>query len=236
MSRAGRERAKASYPVHLDLTGRRVLVVGAGRVATRKIERLVQTSADVLVVAQVASAQVRELARLGQLQLATRAVEPDDVAGCFMVIVATDQAAINSQVADWARAVGALVSRVDAPDASDFTVPAFVRGQQVEATVSTYGEAPSASRRLKRELARWVQHGPDRFAAEVALVRRALAGRADVTERLRKLNESGLFEACARADEAAIRLLVDTALSEVSRVEEARPAAANHSAGLGERT
>lgn len=202
----------ASYPIHLDLSGRRALVVGAGRVATRKIERLVQTAASLRVVALQASAPIRKLAAEGRLELALRTPVEADAEGCFLVIVATDDAATNAQVAGWARAHGALVSRVDAPHSSDFTVPACVRGRHVEATVSTFGEAPSASRRLARELASWALGAPDRFAGEVAAVRRALAGRADSTQRLRKLNDGGLYEACAAGDEASIRGLVAQAL------------------------
>jgi siroheme synthase-like protein len=207
---------KLSYPIHLDLSGRRALVVGAGRVATRKIDRLVQTGVELRVVALEASAPIRKLASERRLALNLRAPAREDCAGCFLVIAATDDASINAQVADWARAHGALISRVDAPAESDFTVPAFVRGQHVEATVSTFGEAPSAARRLARELGRWALGAPDRFAGEVAAVRRALAGRADAAQRLRKLNDSGLYEACAAGDEAGIRGLVASALEGLS--------------------
>ncbi len=205
-----------SYPVHLDLSGRRALVVGAGRVATRKIERLVQTGAQLLVVARASSAPIRKLASEGRLELQLRTPVEADCAGRFLVIAATDEADTNAQVAAWARAAGALISRVDAPHGSDFTVPAFVRGAHIEATVSTFGEAPSASRRLARELAGWALGAPDRFAGEVAAVRRALAGREDASARLRKLNDSGLFEACAAGDEAGIRGLIAHALEGLS--------------------
>jgi len=205
---------RASYPIHLNLRERRVLVVGAGRVATRKIERLVDAGAEVRVIALLASAPIRRLATEQRLVLSERAVEEADVAGCFLVIAATDQGEVNAAVARWARAAGSLVSRVDAPDDSDFTVPAFVRGAHMEATVSTYGEAPSASRRLGRELRAWTAAGPDRFVQEVAAARRHLMGRADATVRLRKLSESGLYEACAAGDEARIRATIAAALEE----------------------
>lgn len=205
---------KVTYPVHLSLLGRRVLVVGAGRVATRKIERLVEACADVHVVALEASAPIRKLAALGKVTLEQRAVEEHDPRGCLLVIAATDDPAVNAAVSGWARAKGALVSRVDAPDDSDFTVPAVVRGAHIEATVSTYGEAPSAARRLGRELKDWALAAPDRFAGEVAAVRRALQGRDDATERLRKLNDGGLYEACIDGDEPKIRALVAAALGE----------------------
>jgi len=196
-----------SYPMHVRLTGRPVLVAGAGRVATRKIERLVESGAQVHVVAPRASSIVTQLAHEGRLQLALRAVEPADARDKFLVIAATDDRAQNARLAEASRAAGALVSRADAPEDSDFTVPAIARGDNVEVTVATAGAAPSASRRLGRELARWVAQGPDRFAAELAGARRALRGHPEAAQRLRRLAEGDLFEACLRDDEPEIQRL-----------------------------
>ncbi len=211
-------RPSLRYPVHLSLHGRRVLVAGAGRVATRKIERLVEAQAEVIVAAPTASAPVRGWAQQGRLTWCERPAREADAQGCFLAIAATNDGDVNAAVARWAKAAGALVSRVDAPHESDFTVPALVRGAHVEATISTSGEAPSASRRLGRALKDWALGAPDRFAGEVAAVRRGLAARGlsreEARARLRRLNESGLYEACAQADEARICALVASALGE----------------------
>lgn len=216
-----------SYPIHLNLSGRRVLVAGAGRVATRKIERLVETGAELTVIAPEASAPVRALARQGKLSLHLRAVADDDARGALLVLCATHDREVNARLAQAARAHGALVSRVDAPDDGDFTVPALARGESVEATVSTRGAAPSASRRLATELRAWVAGGPDRFAREVARVRTALRGHPAADERLRKLGAGPLFEACAAGDERRIEALVQAALNGVD------PASASSGAGGG---
>jgi siroheme synthase-like protein len=204
-----------SYPVHLRLEGRRVLVAGAGRVATRKIQRLAETAAELHVVAKLASAPVEGLCAQGRITLTRREVRDDDAQGAFLVLAATSDSDANAKLARAARAHGALVSRVDDPEDSDFTIPALARGSSVEATVSTFGQAPSASRRLGRELRHWIASGVDRFAGEVARARRALAGRSDASVRLRKLGDGELFEACLRGDEARIRELVDSALNEL---------------------
>ena len=201
-----------SYPVHLRLDGRRVLVAGAGSVATRKIQRLAETAAELVVVAPRASEPVEGLHASGRLVLSKRDVHDDDARGAFLVLAATSDSATNARLARAARAHGALVSRVDDPEDSDFTIPALARGDSVEATVSTFGRAPSASRRLGRELRKWIASGVDRFAGEVARARTALAGSADASTRLRKLGDGELFEACVRGDEARVRELVEGAL------------------------
>lgn len=202
----------ASYPICLKLRGRRVLVAGAGRVATRKIERLVEAGATLDVVAPEASARVQRLAADGCLSLSLRAVQDDDVRGALLVLCATDDGETNQRLAQAARAAGALVSRVDAPETSDFTVPALARGAHVEATVSTGGTAPSASRRLGRELSAWVERGPDRFAREMARARSALRGHPEAPQRLRALSNGGLFDACVARDDAQVEALLRAAL------------------------
>jgi siroheme synthase-like protein len=202
-----------SYPIQLRLAGKPVLVAGAGQVATRKIARLVASGAQVQVVAQVASGAVSALAAAGKLQLELRSVEDADTHGKFLVIAATNDARSNARLAAASRASGALVARVDAPDDSDFSLPAIARSPHLAAAVSSHGSAPSASRRLARELEHWLLSGPDRFAAELGHARERLRGRPDAARRLRELADGPLFEACQRQDEATIAALLASALA-----------------------
>lgn len=203
-----------SYPVHLRLDGRRVLVAGAGVVATRKILRLAETGAEVHVVTLRATEPVHKLASTGRITLDVRAVQASDARGAFLVLAATDDSAVNAELARGARALGALVSRVDDPEDSDFTLPALARGASVEATVSTFGRAPGAARRLGKELRRWIASGVDQFAGEMAEARTALRGRDDAALRLRELGDGELFDACVSGDHARVRALVAHALGE----------------------
>lgn len=225
----------ASYPICLKLRGRRVLVAGAGRVATRKIERLVESGATLDVIALEASAPVRRLAEQGQLSLTLRHVREDDVRGALLVLCATNDGETNQRLAQAARAAGALVSRVDAPESSDFTVPALARGAHVEATVSTGGMAPSASRRLGKELSAWLERGPDRFAREMARARAALRGHPDAPAQLRALSNGGLFDACVARDDVQVEALVCAALDAAHSAQpshSAQPAMASSPAPL----
>jgi siroheme synthase-like protein len=171
------------------------------------------------VVALEASGVVERLAEEGHLALTLRAVNEEDARGAMLVLCATNDGAANEILATAARALGALVSRVDAPDDSDFTVPALARGESVEATVSTRGAAPSASRRLAKELRAWVKHGPDRFAREMAQARVRLRGHPEAIDRLRRLGSGALFEACAAGDETRIETLLASVLDGTDKAE-----------------
>lgn len=82
----------------LDLTGRRVVVVGGGRVAARRTTSLVEAGADVRVIAPEITPGLRGL----PITWDARGVVPDDLDGAWLVHVATDDAELNATVADWA--------------------------------------------------------------------------------------------------------------------------------------
>ncbi|WP_199424583.1 uroporphyrinogen-III C-methyltransferase [Actinotalea solisilvae] len=88
--------------VGLDLTGRRVLVVGGGQVAARRLPALVAASARVVVVTEVATTEVAALAATGRVELVERRVVEADVDGAWLVHTCTGDAVVDAQVARWA--------------------------------------------------------------------------------------------------------------------------------------
>ncbi|MQA14644.1 MAG: uroporphyrinogen-III C-methyltransferase [Pseudonocardiaceae bacterium] len=87
------------YLVGLDLTGRRVVVVGAGTVAARRLPRLVAAGADVLLVAPEATPSVDAMATAGQLRWERRGYANGDLDGAWYAVACTDSPAVNSAVA-----------------------------------------------------------------------------------------------------------------------------------------
>lgn len=149
-----------TYPVNLiGLNGRRCLVVGGGLVALRKAEGLVAAGAAPRVVAREAVPELVVLAERGVIRLDLRPFDPADLDAAFLVIAATDDAALNRQISAEAQARGALVNVVDVPDESNFIVPAVVRRGEMTLAVSTGGASPALARRLRERLE--FQFGPE---------------------------------------------------------------------------
>lgn len=145
-----------SYPVYLRLAGRHVLMAGAGHVASRRVERLLGAGAQLHVVAPEAVESIRQWAQAGQLQWSARSAVAADVAGCHLVLAATDDARINGMLADAARTRGIPVQRADDAQASDFLVPAVIERGPLQIAVSSDGAAPTLSRRLRAQLESWI--------------------------------------------------------------------------------
>jgi precorrin-2 dehydrogenase/sirohydrochlorin ferrochelatase len=157
--------------VALDLRARHCLVVGGGGVATRKIDALLEAEAAVTVVATEASDQVRTLAKEGRLELQERSFIPADLDGAFLVIAATDDAAVNREVSADARARGVLVNAADDPASCDFILPAILRRGDVQIAITTGGRSPALARHLRQRLEMLVPPEYGRLVGVLADVR-----------------------------------------------------------------
>ena len=121
------------YPSTLRLEGRRVLVVGGGTVATRRIPALIDAGAVVDVVALEASPGIREAAAAGRVRWWQRRFQPSDVVDpqpAWLVHAATDSAAVNAEVAGLSEAHRIWCVRADDAETSSAWTPAVARGAE----------------------------------------------------------------------------------------------------------
>lgn len=166
----------SGVPILLEGTGLRVLVVGAGDVATRKLLAFVEAGARVNVVAPQASEEIRALSEDGRITWLPRTYVPADIEDADLVLVATDDRAVNAMATADARAMHRVVNVADAPEDGSFTMMATHRSGRLVVGVSA-GGVPSAAARIRDVIARRFD---DRYARAVdALVdvrRAALAG------------------------------------------------------------
>jgi siroheme synthase-like protein len=130
-----------AFPVSLEVAGRRCVVFGAGPVAQSRTAALLDAGAVVTVIA--------------------RPHEDGDLAGAFLAVAATGDAAETARIFAEAERDGVLLNAVDDPARCHFAVPAVLRRGDVVVAVSTGGRAPGYAGRLRDELARIVgaEHG-----------------------------------------------------------------------------
>ncbi|MGB6687712.1 MAG: uroporphyrinogen-III C-methyltransferase, partial [Terracidiphilus sp.] len=136
----------------LKLDGRRCVVAGAGAIARPKIESLLRAGARVTVIAPDAQPEVESWAREAKLEWLPREFAPDDLAGAFLVVAATNRKAVNHAVAEAARARGVLSNSVDDPPDCDFYYPSVVERGDLQIAVSTAGKSPALAQQLREEL------------------------------------------------------------------------------------
>jgi precorrin-2 dehydrogenase/sirohydrochlorin ferrochelatase len=141
------------YPVYLDLKDRRVLVVGGGPIAEGKIGQLLEAGARVRVVSPELTPELDELARRGAIEHRSSRFAGDDLIDIVLVIGATNDQAVNEEVARLATERGLLCNVVDQPGLCNFITPALITRGDLQISVSTGGGSPSLTQRVKREVA-----------------------------------------------------------------------------------
>lgn len=142
-----------AYLSGLRLSGRRVVVIGAGRVAGRRLGRLLEAGADVAVIAPSAIELIKELAASGRLTWLPREYADGDLDGAWYVLVATDDHDCNLRVSVEAERRRIFCVRSDDRDAATAWTPAsgIVNGIQVGVLA---GGDHGRSRRIRDELLR----------------------------------------------------------------------------------
>jgi len=142
------------YPLFADLAGRAVLVVGAGPVAARKVTRLLECGAHVAVVGQEPCEELERRARDGVVSLDRRPYSPADLEGKWLVVAATDDAALNKAIARQAADALTFCNVADSLQLCTFQAPSVVRRGQLQLAVSTAGTCPALAKRLRERLER----------------------------------------------------------------------------------
>jgi len=128
------------------------LVVGGGAVATRKVQSLITSGAQVTVISPECTPELLRFAEDGIIRLERRKADPTDSQGFRLVICATDDAGANQVLAEAAEEAGALVNVADAPGLSSFFVPAVVNRERLQIAISTSGASPALAKKIRRQL------------------------------------------------------------------------------------
>lgn len=195
------------FPMFVKLEGRKVLVVGAGKIGEQKIAGLLDTGARVRVVALAATEQVRTWAGGGLIELAQRAYESTDLEGVFLLVVATSIPELNEKIYREAQDRGILCNVVDVPDQCDFYYPSVVKRGDLQIAISTSGQSPSLAQRIRRQLEQQFGSAYADWVSELGDVRREVL-RSDLEPQrkrdlLQSLASRAAFEAEVTRQQAA---------------------------------
>jgi len=140
------------YPICLQIEGRRCLVIGGGKVAERKVRGLLGSGARVVVISPELTDGLGSLQAEGKIAWEPRGYQPDDVAGFFLVMAATDDRLVQNQVQTDADRHQILLNVADVPEKCNFILPALVQRGALSIAISTSGKSPALAKRLRREL------------------------------------------------------------------------------------
>lgn len=140
------------YPVNMIVSGRRCVVVGAGRIAARKIDALLAAGAEVHVVATRLGDQVRAWRDDRRVTVDERGFEPADLDDSWLATAATDDPGVNRMVFEAGAERRVWVNSADDPDNCSFTLMSVIRRGDLVVTIGTGGRSPALAAWLKERI------------------------------------------------------------------------------------
>ncbi len=138
------------YPIHISIVDRPCLVVGGGKVALRKVSKLIKAGAAVTVISKELTPELKELKDENVITHFNQHYHKDDVKDFFMVFAATNDQRINNQITDEAKQYGVLANSINGVDEGDFILPASCQVGDLHLGVTTQGQSPALSASLRR--------------------------------------------------------------------------------------
>lgn len=153
----------SDYPIVLQLTGRLVVIVGAGQVGSRKLEGVLNAGARARVIDPAVPGDPTD-AKVEYLQ---RPYQGGDLVGADLVFVCTNDPTINQSVANEAAKLSIWCCRSDRSRRTDFTLPAILRRGDLTITVSTGGGSPAMAALLRNKISEKV---PDSWGIAVEII------------------------------------------------------------------
>lgn len=145
----------AYFPMFVDMTERECLIVGGGNVAYRKVMVMLDFGAKVTVVAEDICDELRKHTiddtanKENRITFIKRRFELKDCDGMEMVIAATDDNALNHEIAEYCKAKGIMVNAVDQKADCSFIFPSYIKEKNLVAAFSSGGNSPVLTQYLK---------------------------------------------------------------------------------------
>lgn len=146
------------FPMFVDLSRRRVLVVGGGRIAARRIKTLVQFCPSVTVVAPELHPDIAALADAGRVAAWRRPYRESDLDGVGLALACTGDGDLNAAVAAACRARGIPVNNAGDKGDCDFLFPGVARRDALVVGVTAGGEDHRLARQATEALKHWLEH------------------------------------------------------------------------------
>ncbi|SFZ99009.1 Siroheme synthase / Precorrin-2 oxidase / Sirohydrochlorin ferrochelatase [hydrothermal vent metagenome] len=138
------------FPMYMDMTNLKVLLVGGGYIATEKLEKLVDFTTQITVITLSIEDEAQAIIDKYNLSLDKRAYAKGDIKGYDIVIVATDTPVLHKEIYEESRGSRILVNSVDNTDYCDFIFPSYVQKGDLTIAFSTGGASPAFAKQIRQ--------------------------------------------------------------------------------------
>ena len=176
-------------PLFLDVKNKPCLVVGGGRVASRKLSLLIRAQARITVVAPDITPEIRDQVDEDRVIWLQKKITPEDLKDFQLVLVATDDRDVNSEIATYCKERNILVNTADDVQNCNFILPSMIDRSPVQIAVSTGGASPVLARMLRAKLENCIPAAYGQLAKLIESYRLRVKEKFSTTDQKRKFWE-----------------------------------------------
>ena len=213
------------YPIFLDLNNQNVIVVGGGEVAERKIRNFLIYGCKIYISSPHLTPHLKQLVakkKIHHIPFESLDTYLDDT---FMVIAATDDPEVNSQIASQAKKHGLLINTVDQPKDCNFIMPSIVKRGDLQIAISTAGKSPALAKKIRKEMDSTFGPEYDSLIELLGLIRIKLLSQDQSSSKnkiiFQKLVDSDLLELIKNENLDGVRIALKSILGEEFPIEDA---------------
>jgi precorrin-2 dehydrogenase/sirohydrochlorin ferrochelatase len=206
------------FPIFLNLTGKRAVVIGAGAVAARKVISLLEAGARVTVVAEHIDDAIKTKCNQPNAEIIEAKYSKDYLVGATLAFAATNDAKTNEQIYKDCQQLEVLCNTVDNPTLCDFFTPAVVKRDDLQIAISTNGNFPAYAGHLRQKLEEIITSEHGRFVMELEKIREKVL--ADISDENKKKTVLGTlagdeaFEIFRKKGPDALRIWAEKIIAE----------------------
>jgi len=176
----------AYFPAFLQLKNKKVLLVGGGNIAHEKLEKLLDFTQDIKVIALSISEQMQSILDENNLEVEQRIYKQGDIKDFSMVIIAVDDIALQAEIFEESKDYKCLCNAVDSVDYCDFIFPSYVKENDLTIAISTSGASPAFAKHFKHYIKALLPNTLSNFLKEMKDLRTTLP---KGKERMKMLDE-----------------------------------------------
>lgn len=175
------------YPINLKIDDMKITIIGGGRVAYRKCLNFLAFDKKVIVISEDF---IEEFYKIKEgVEIIEDTYDEKHIKDSFMVVAATNNKDINKEIGNYCRKHGKLVNVVDDADLSNFTVPSYVKRGDLLLSISTGGNSPSLSSKIRKDLEETYDESYEEYVKLLGIARREIIKNTeDIQIRRKQLN------------------------------------------------
>jgi len=162
------------FPLFLDMKSLKILVVGGGNIAFEKLEKLLDFSSSIAIVALEVSQKVEDLSKEHNLTFHRRAYIKDESLDYDIVIVATDTQILHKQIYLETRKSKTFVNSVDNVEYCDFIFPSYIKEDDLIIAFSTSGASPAFAKEIKLYIKKIIPKDIGKFLKKMKFLRKSM--------------------------------------------------------------